>query len=176
MTPVSSQRRDGRFSVCARHGAQRRVWRCQPIAKAIREVTWRCKSSGGLDDGNPKPNGNGGAAMCRRKEAAGITPARGARTADEAQRWWARGHNDSKPNVIRTSAAYMWRVDGVTVTRLTLGDLPACSELAALQGVDDARAGVSRGHSSGRTPVKGQTRRAIRSIPFDARQRRSYAG
>lgn len=22
-------------------------------------MTWRCKSSGGLDDGNPKPNGNG---------------------------------------------------------------------------------------------------------------------
>jgi hypothetical protein len=31
----------------------------QPIAKAIREVTWRCKSSGGLDDRNPEPNGNG---------------------------------------------------------------------------------------------------------------------
>lgn len=27
--------------------------RCRPIAKAIREVTGRCNSSGGLDDRNP---------------------------------------------------------------------------------------------------------------------------
>jgi hypothetical protein len=77
----------------------------QPIAKANREVTWRCKSSGDLDDRNPEPNGNCDAAMCRGKEAAGKTPARGARTADEAQRWWARGPKDSKPHVIRTGVA-----------------------------------------------------------------------
>jgi hypothetical protein len=112
--------------VCARHGAQRRDWRCQPIAKASREVTWRCKSSGDLDDRNPELNGNCDAVTRRGKEAAGKAPARGVRTADEAQRWWARGHKDSKPDVIRTGAAYMRRVDGVTVTRLTLGDLLAC--------------------------------------------------
>jgi hypothetical protein len=121
-------------------------------ARANREVTWRCKSSGDLDDRNPEPNGNCGAVMCREKEAAGITPARGARTADEAHRWWARGHNDSKPDVIRTGEAYMRRVDGVTVTRLTLGDLLACPELVTPTGVDDARAEVSRGHSSGVAP------------------------
>jgi hypothetical protein len=38
--------------VCARHGAQRCNGRCQPIAKASRGVTWRCKSSGDLDDGH----------------------------------------------------------------------------------------------------------------------------
>jgi hypothetical protein len=112
--------------VCARHGAQRRGWRCQPIAKANREVTWRCKSSGDLGDRNPEPNGNCDVVMRRGKEAAGKTPARGVRTADEAQRWWARGHNDSKPDVIRTGGAYMRRVDGANVTRLTLGDLLAC--------------------------------------------------
>src|ERR1700730_16464119 len=45
-------------------------------AKANREVTWRCKSSGDLDERNPEPNGNCGAAMRRGKEAAGKTPAR----------------------------------------------------------------------------------------------------
>jgi len=39
--------------VCARHGAWRHRWRQQPSAKASREVTGRCKSSGGLDDRNP---------------------------------------------------------------------------------------------------------------------------
>ena len=95
-------------------------------AKANREVTWRCKSSGDLDDRNPEPNGNCDVVTRRGKEAAGKAPARGVRTADEAQRWWARGHKHSKPDVIRTGGAYMRRVDGVTVTRLTLGDLLAC--------------------------------------------------
>ncbi len=43
-----------RFPVCARHGAMAPIpGAVQPIAKAIWEVTGRCKSSGGLDDRNP---------------------------------------------------------------------------------------------------------------------------
>jgi hypothetical protein len=63
------------FFMCARHGAQRRGWRCQPIAKANREVTWRCKSSGDLDDRNPEPNSNCNAATRGGKEAAGTARA-----------------------------------------------------------------------------------------------------
>lgn len=37
---------------------------------------------------------------------------------------------NSKPAVIRNGEAYMRRADGATVTRLTLGDLLACPELA----------------------------------------------
>ena len=61
--------------MCARHGAQRRGWRCQPIAKANREVTWRCKSCGDLDDRNPEPNSNCNAATRGGKEAAGTARA-----------------------------------------------------------------------------------------------------
>jgi len=40
--------------LCAGHGAQRRVpGAVNRKAKADREVTWRCKSSGDLDDENP---------------------------------------------------------------------------------------------------------------------------
>jgi hypothetical protein len=117
-----------------------------------REVTWRCKSSGDLDARTPELNGNCGAAMRRGKEAAGKAPARGVRTADEAQRWWARGHKDSKPDVIRTGAAQMRRVDGVNVTRLTLADLSACLRARPATRLDDARAEVSRGHSSDVAP------------------------
>jgi reverse transcriptase-like protein len=55
----------------------------------------------------------------------------------------------------------MRRVDGATVTRLTLGDLLACPERGTLQGVDDARVEVSNGHRSGRA----QPRRATHEEP-----------
>lgn len=59
-------------------------------------------------------------------EAAGKLPARGTRTGYEAMAWWARGRKDSKPNVIQTESAYIRRVCGRKVTRLTLRDLPWC--------------------------------------------------
>ena len=59
-------------------------------------------------------------------EAAGKLPARGTRTGYEAMAWWARGRKDSKPNVIRTEPAYIRRVCGRKVTRLTLRDLSRC--------------------------------------------------
>ncbi len=59
-------------------------------------------------------------------EAAGKLPARGTRTGYEAKTWWARGREDSKPNVIRTESAYIRRVCGKKVTRLTLRDLSVC--------------------------------------------------
>jgi hypothetical protein len=39
---------------------------------------------------------------------------------------WARRQKDLKPDVIRTERAYMRRVDGMKVTRLTLGGLLMC--------------------------------------------------
>ena len=58
------------------------------------------------------------------KEAVGKLPARGTRTAYEALSRWTRGPIDSKSNDIRIGMAYMRRVDGRKVTRLTLRDLP----------------------------------------------------
>ena len=54
----------------------------------------------------------------------------------------------------------MRRVGGATVTRLTLGDLLACPELGTLKSVDDARAEVSRGHSSGAHSREGPNTRS----------------
>ena len=39
----------GAYSTCARHGAQRQGGAVNRGAKAKREVTWGCKSPGGLD-------------------------------------------------------------------------------------------------------------------------------
>src|SRR5436190_21523299 len=68
----------------------------------------------------------------------------------------------------------MRRVDGATVTRLTLGDLLACPELVAPTGADDARAEVSNGHSSGVARREGPHTRSHRSATFDARERRRH--
>lgn len=68
----------------------------------------------------------------------------------------------------------MRRVDGATVTRLTLGDLRACLELDALESADDARAEVSNGHSSGTHSREGPNTRSHRFTTFDARKRRSH--
>ena len=46
-------------------------------AKANREVTWRCKSSGDLDDRNPEPNGNCDVVTRRGKDWRGVYAAGG---------------------------------------------------------------------------------------------------
>lgn len=72
------------------------------------------------------------------KEARGKSPARGTRSAYEASTRWTRGHEDPKSDVIRIAPAYMRRVCGEKVARLTLGDLETCLVLgvarAALMG------------------------------------------
>ena len=68
------------------------------------------------------------------KEAEGKLPARGIRTAYEASSWWARGRIDLKPDAIRTGWAYMRRVGGRKVARLTLRGLPVCHVLGSLRG------------------------------------------
>ena len=86
-------------------------------------------------------------------EAAGKLPARGTRTGYEAMAWWARGRKDSKPNVIRTESAYIRRVCGRKVTRLTLRDLSRCiventsNRCERIREDSSAVAEVSRGHS-----------------------------
>jgi hypothetical protein len=60
----------------------------------------------------------------------------------------ARGHKDLKPNVIRTERAYMRRVDGVIVTRLTLGELHRCRWASRIVRCGDVDAAVSRGRSN----------------------------
>ena len=57
------------------------------------------------------------------KEAVGKLPARGTRIAYEALSRWTRGPIDSKSYDIRIGMAYMRRVFGRKVTRLTLRDL-----------------------------------------------------
>lgn len=46
----------------------------------------------------------------------------------------ARRPKDLKPDVIRTTGVYMWRVDGEKVTGLTLGDPAVCHELPSPRG------------------------------------------
>ena len=75
-------------------------------------------------------------------EAAGKLPARGTRTGYEAMAWWARGRKDSKPNVIRTESAYIRRVCGRKVTRLTLRDLSRCI-VGAIVGSPDTSGDAS---------------------------------
>jgi len=88
-----------------------------------------------------------------------------------------RAQQHSKPDVIRTSGADMRRVDGATVTRLALGDLPRC-----LPGHATPRGVASRAQESaaavvaGRTPVKGQTPSASRPDAFARQSRRRHEG
>ena len=86
------------------------------------------------------------------KEAAGKLPARGTRIAYEALSRWTRGPIDSKSNDIRIEAAYMRRVFGKKVTRLTLRDLSRCLSRTfparkRLREESSVAAEVSRGHS-----------------------------
>ena len=87
------------------------------------------------------------------KEAAGKLPARGTRIAYEALSRWTRRQIDSKSNDIRIGMAYMRRVCGRKVTRLTLRDLMGCliedtSDLASrFERSCNVLSEVSRGHS-----------------------------
>lgn len=102
------------------------TWRWNWGAKANREVTGRVQVPvEALMTGTPSRTARVSAARGNLKEAEGKLLARGIRTAYEATSWGARGRIDSKPNVIRTEAAYMRRVGGRKVTRLTLRDLPS---------------------------------------------------
>jgi len=66
------------------------------------------------------------------KEAEGKLLVRGTRTAYEALIRWARGPIDSKPDVIRIGSAYMRRMYGRKVARLTLRDLSSCPRARAV--------------------------------------------
>lgn len=87
------------------------------------------------------------------KEAAGKLPARGTRIAYEALSRWTRGQIDSKSNDIRIEMAYMRRVYGRKVTRLTLRDLSRCliegnfRSSKRLRKESSVMAEVSRGHN-----------------------------
>ena len=98
--------------------------------------------------GTPSRTARVSAARRDPKEAEGKLLARGTRTTYEASGGWARGRIDLKPNVMQTDRAYMWRVDGRKVTRLTLRDLPSCRKARAAARRADGAAEVSRGHSS----------------------------
>jgi len=101
-----------------------------------------------LMTGTPSRTARVSGATRNLKEAVGKLLARGTRTAYEASSWWARGQIDSKPDVIQTESAYMRRVYGRKVTRLTLRDLPPCPWASCVVRRDDGAAEVSRGHSS----------------------------
>ena len=89
--------------------------------------------------GTPSRTARASAARWSLKEAVSKLLARGTQTAYEASSWWARGHKDSKPDVIQTEAAYRRRVGGRKVTRLTLRGLSSCFELATLKSVVKGR-------------------------------------
>lgn len=101
------------------------------------------------------------------KEAEGKLPARGTRTAYEASSWWARGRIDPKPNAIRTGSAYMRRVCGRKVARLTLRGLPVCLELGSPRGGP-----MSRQKSAEAIVVAGVPRR--RAEQFEPNRRRAF--
>jgi hypothetical protein len=84
--------------------------------------------------GTPSRTARVSTARWNLKEVEGKLLARGTRTAYEATTRWARGRIDPKPNVIQTEPAYMRRVCGRKVTRLTLRDLSSCPGLGPSQG------------------------------------------
>lgn len=101
-----------------------------------REVTSRVQVPvAALMTGTPSRTARESAVRRSLKEAVSKLLARGTRIAYEASSWWARGQKDSKPDVIRTGAAYMRRVYGRKVTRLTLRGLSSCYMLVTLQSV-----------------------------------------
>lgn len=100
-----------------------------------------------LMTGTPSRTARVSAARRNLKEAAGKLPVRGTRTASEATARWARGRKDLKPDVIRIEPAYMRRIDGRKVARLTLRDLPLCLRASIAVRRFDKAAEVSRGHS-----------------------------
>ena len=74
------------------------------------------------------PVGHRNAARVCGKEAEGKAPVRGTRIAYEACARWARARRDPKPDVTRNRRAYMRRMYGAKVTRLTPGGLSVCSD------------------------------------------------
>ena len=70
---------------------------------------------------------------------------------------WARGHKDSKPGATRISQAYMRRVCGAKVTRLTPGDLFVCQWLGSSRGEPMDVQKSAEAIVAARTAVKGQT-------------------
>jgi hypothetical protein len=82
------------------------------------------------------------------KEAEGKLPTRRTEIAYEASARWARGRIDLKPHVIRIGPAYMRRVRGRKITRLTLRELPFCLPARTVGRRPDVAADVSRGLSS----------------------------
>jgi len=101
------------------------------------------------------------------KEAEGKLPARGTRTVYEASRWWARGRIDPKPDAIRIDSAYMRRVCGRKVARLTLRGLPVCLVLGSPRGGP-----MSRQKSAEVIVVAGVPRR--RAEQFEPTRRRAF--
>ncbi len=85
---------------------------------------------------------------------------------------------DSKPNVIRIEPAYLRRIYGGKVTRLTLRDLLPCLRARAVVRRLDGVAEVSRGHSSplhrwgdlAYWRAKGRTCRIVLSRAFEVHQ------
>ena len=143
------------------------TWRCNREAKVNRELTCRVKVPvEALMTGTPSRTARVPSVRWDLKEAVGKLPARGTRTAYEATSWWARGRIDLKPDVIRIETAYMRRVCGRKVTRLTLRDLSSCRLARSVARRADGTAEVSRGHSSWSeslgcpptySPAKGRT-------------------
>jgi hypothetical protein len=118
-------------------------------AKVNRYATYRVKvPMETLMTGTPSRTARVSAARQNLKEVVGKLPVRGTRTAYEATIWRARGRIDSKPDVIQTGSAYMRRIYGRKVARLTLRDLPFCLRAKPVARQADGAAEVRRGHSS----------------------------
>lgn len=139
--------------MCARHGAKRQVWRTNAFlntvvwptrvdasrrksrgssrrydnrqAKANREVTGRCKSSGGPGGREPLAE-----QQLRRREAGWegsckqILGPRNTKRILRHRLGGRGGMNTRSPMAIRTEMVYMRRAHEEKVTRLTLGELP----------------------------------------------------
>ena len=119
------------------------------LAKANRDATCRVRVPvEALMAGTPSRTARVSVARRNLKEAEGKLPARGTRTAYEATSGWARGRIDPKPDAIRTDSAYMRRVGGRKVARLTLRGLSVCLRARTAGRRPDEPAEVRRGHSS----------------------------
>ncbi len=150
------------------------------LAKAGRDATDRVKvPMEALMTGTPSRTARVSAARWNLKEAVGKLPVRGTRTAYEATAWWARGRKDSKPDVIQTESAYMRRMYGRKVARLTLRDLPSCRKAKCVARRAEGPAEVSRGHSNRQPTVrsmetltrKGRNSRASQDRPVATKGR-----
>ena len=118
-------------------------------AKAKQEVTcWVKVPMEALMSGTSSRTARVSWATKNLKEAAGKLPARGTRIAYEALSRRTRGRIDSKSDDIRIAAAYMRRVCGRKVTRLTLRDLSSCPWANHVVRRGDGATEVSRSHSS----------------------------